>query len=187
MNLEEEFRGELKKTLDEIRETIDKEFKNEEDGYSGCARRSVELQNMSKFVLNMLESRQDETLRKSDLVLLSSMVLLQSQMQSELAVANVKRTRDLKAIVFSLFEIPLTITVKILSPIVEAIPESMIKERNAIKEELNKISQQIGQLEKRKEEIPIEIPEKFEETFRWLEEQMKMWKRGQEEAKKMRA
>jgi hypothetical protein len=186
VSLEEEFSEELKKTLAEVREMINKEFKDEEDKATGCAERSIRLQKISENFLSMLKSRQDEILRRSDLVTLSSIVCIQSQIQSELAIANARRTRDLKAVVFSLFEIPLTITVKILSRIVDTIPKVMTKERNAVKEELGKLSQQIVQVEKREKEITIEIPEKFEETFRWLEEQMKIWKRGQEEARKMR-
>jgi len=52
-------------------------------------------------------------------------------------------------------------------------------------EELGKLSQQIEQVEKREEEIAIEIPENFEKTFRWLENKMKAEIRGEEEAKKM--
>jgi flagellar capping protein FliD len=185
LSLEEESSGKLKKTLDEVREVINKEFKDEEDRYAGCAERSTRLQKISEDILNMLKSRQDETSRWSDLVVLSSIVFMQSQIQSELAIANVRRTRDLKDVIFSLFKIPLTIMVKILSPIVDAIPKAMTKERNAVKEELEKLNQQIEQLEKRKEEITIEIPENFEETFRWLERKMKAETRGEEEAKKM--
>jgi hypothetical protein len=185
VSLEEEFNEELKKTLVEVREMINKEFKNEEDKATGCAERSIRLQKISEDFLSMLKSRQDETLRRSDLVTLSSIVDIQSQIQSELAISNARRIRDVKAVVLSLFEIPLTITLKILSRIVDAIPKVMTKERNAVKEELGKLSQQIVQVEKREKEITIEIPENLEKTFRWLERKMKAETRGEEEAKKM--
>lgn len=183
MSLEEKFSGDLSKALDEVRKVVNDSYKDEEEVARSCAERSIRLGKISDDLLNMLKSRQDETLRKSDLVLLSSVISVQSEIQSELAVMNVQRIRDLEDVFFLVFKVSLTIAVKILSRLVEAIPEVMAKDRNAVKEELGKLYHEIGQMKSQKEEIKVEIPEKFEATFRWLENKMKTEK---EEKKKRR-
>jgi hypothetical protein len=185
VSLEEELSEDRKKALEKARKIIDKEFQKQENESKSYAERSLRLWKISSDIHAMLKSRQDEAITKDDLMLLSSMVSVQSEIQTKLAFANLQGVRDLKGIALMLFYVPITMIAKVLTPIVEFIPKIRTEYKNALKAEFIKLEEQIAEIAEHKEEVRIDISEKFEKTFRWLEEKMKAEKRHLEEAKKM--
>lgn len=175
MSLEEEMNEEIEKALKEYRRIVDKDFERRESYVKSYLVVSNELCEIADKINNWLKVAPDTAVAKSDLELVSSLVALQSKLNSRLSTISYANTVEIKEIAYNLVNIPLKIVVKAFSAFVENFPNLSLETRKMMEEKLKPLQEDIQQL-KEKKEIELEVPED-------IKEELKEWTRERERLK----
>jgi hypothetical protein len=167
--------------LKELHKLLDNEFKNYEESAKLCTEYSTKLRNIIDDVKTHIANRIDKYVTTNDLDILSSIIALQLENQSCIASLNHYTLRRLKEIAYVSWKLTLDTADQIYYTIPTILPEFSAILTKKMEEKITALEKEL------KEELTVEIPERFDKTFEWLEEQMKAWQRGQEHAKRMRS
>jgi len=166
--VEEELRKELRKELDES-------FKSYMAFGNWVVESTEKTLEFSKEMEHMFKYRFKDVTSIKDLGLIATFITRLTEQLLYLAKLQYKTMVEFKEASFYMVYLPVYTTLKFSE-----------KTLPPIGERLKAFENEIERLKKEKKEVKIEISQEYEETFKWLEEQMKAWKRGKEVAERMK-
>lgn len=170
---------EIGKALKDYRKIVDKDFEKYENCSRFCMKQSNKLSKIADDTNNMFKFRLVDVVSKSDLELLSSVIAMQSKLQSDLATISHKDIVDMKEVVYQLVKIPLELMVKTLSVFVEATPKLSLEVRKMMEEKLGTLEKEVQHLKENKEKITLEISSEYDKALKELTERIVRAKKAQ--------